>query len=102
MKKASHIFFALCFMLTSSCQTNEESVAQKAIDRYIVFVDSVNKADFEKRKGRWDFIELEHTRKRNNAEAALKVFRGKARERESKRIAERDDKYKGLKAAIEY
>jgi hypothetical protein len=94
--------FALIIIavLLASCQSKEESTAQKAIDRYIIFVDSINKADFDKRKERWDFIEMEYKRKRNDAATALDVFKGSDREREHKRIVERDAKFEGVRAGI--
>jgi len=91
---------ALCMCLTG-CMSEKEKWAQKAIDRYVVFVDSVNDAKFKNRIQRWDYIEQEHTRKRNEAQAALEVLPASDREKEQKRISERDEKYGGVKASVE-
>jgi len=93
--------FIASVTLFISCQTKEESTAQKAVDRYIVFVDSVNETKFDKRKERWDFIEREYIRKRNDAETALNIFKGKAKEREQKRVAESDKIYEGVRVSVE-
>ncbi len=97
------IFYSIAIagILSISCQSNEKKAAQGAIDRYIVFVDSVNEAKFDKRKERWNFIEQEHLRKKNDAEAALNVFSDSDKVQQRKRISERDAKYKGIKASID-
>jgi hypothetical protein len=87
-------------MLMASCQSKEEKAAQGAVDRYVIFVDSVDKAKYDKRKERWDFIEAEHKHKRNDAEAALPVFKGSTQEKQRKRISDRDAKYKGIKVSV--
>jgi len=87
-------------MLMASCQSKEEKSAQGAVDRYVIFVDSVDKAKYDKRKERWDFIEAEHKRKRNDADAALPVFQGDKQEKQRKRVSDRDAKYEGIKVSV--
>jgi hypothetical protein len=45
---------SICLIaLLASCKSNEEETAQKTVDRYMVFVDSVNKLRPEERAARW-------------------------------------------------
>jgi hypothetical protein len=83
-----------------SCKSEQERSAQKAIDRYVIFVDSVNKAEHKKRVKRWDFIEMEHTRKINDAKNALRVIKESDRMKQQERIKERYKKYMGVKASV--
>lgn len=99
--KMFRLFLIAAALFLFSCQSKEEKTAQGAVDRYIVFVDSVNKAKYERRRERWDFIEEEHNRKRKDAEEALSKFKEKDREKQRRRITERDEKYEGIKASVE-
>lgn len=83
-----------------SCQSTDKRAAQAAIDRYVVFVDSVNKAKFEKRSERWNFIRHEHSRKMKDAKAALQFFNGEEQQKQRDRIRESDSKFAGVKATI--
>jgi len=97
------IFYGLIVasILLCSCQSKQERAAQAAIDRYIIFVDSVNKAKFDKRKERWNFIEEEHLRKKNDAEQALKSLKPKDVGIQRKRINKRDATYNGIRSSVE-
>ncbi len=83
-----------------SCQTEEERTAQKAIDRYIIFVDSVNKAKADKRRERWDFIEKEQQRKKADAEAALYHITENRIQKQRDRIAKRDSVFQGVRVSV--
>lgn len=100
MMKKIVTFVFLCLALYS-CQSEKERTAQKAIDRYVIFVDSVNQADFQRRALRWDFIEQEYIRKRTDAERALNAFDEDKKQKEQKRIDERAEKYEAVRISIE-
>lgn len=87
-------------LLLFSCKSSEERSGQKAIDRYVIFVDSVNEASYKKRIERWDFIEMEHSRKINDAKDALHKINFQDRNKQYDRIIEYYNKYRGVKAQI--
>ena len=94
-------FAAAIAIIFISCKSKEEDTAQKAIDRYVIFVDSVNTANYEKRKERQDFIESEHARKLWDAEEALEQLDAGKRTGQEQRINERYEKYLGVMVAID-
>ena len=98
MKYIIYVLIAVSFI---ACKNKQEQAAQKAIDRYIVFVDSVNQARHENRVRRWQFIVQEHERKKNDAEAALVVLKGKAYGKERRRVNKGYSKYQGVKVLVE-
>ena len=100
MKKLLYVIL-LAGIIIVSCQSKEEKSAQGAIDRYVIFVDSVNKAKFDKRRERWGFIQMEHLRKKNDADAALKMFKGKDKIKQIERIKMSDSKYEGVRVSVE-
>jgi hypothetical protein len=100
MKKLLIYLIIISGIITTSCQSKEKKSAQGAIDRYVIFVDSVNKAKPDKRVERWEFIQEEQLRKRNDAGAALKMFTGKDQSKQLERIKESDSKYQGVRVAV--
>ena len=81
-----------------SCKSKEEETAQKTVDRYVIFVDSVNKLKPEQREARWDRIMEDYSRKRSEAEGAINQFDQKEQQKEQERIAKSNSIFEGVQA----
>ena len=83
----------------SSCKNEAKDTAEKNVDHYVVFVDSVNSLDAAERSANWAAIEAEYQAKAAEAEAALTTLENDAKAQE--RINETKTKYEGVKTAAE-
>ena len=83
----------------ASCKNEAKDTAEKNVDHYVVYVDSVNSLDAAERSANWAAIEAEYQAKAAEAEAALTTLENDAKAQE--RINETKTKYEGVKTAAE-
>ena len=83
----------------ASCKNEAKDTAEKNVDHYVVFVDSVNSLDAAERSANWAAIEAEYQARAAEAEAALAALENDAKAQE--RINETKSKYEGVKTAAE-
>ena len=55
----------------TSCKSETETVAEKSIDRYVVYVDSIKGLDAAERTKNWEAIDTEYERRLAEADAAI-------------------------------
>jgi len=55
----------------TSCKSETETVAEKNVDRYVVFVDSIKGLDAAERSANWAAIDAEYERRMAEADAAI-------------------------------
>ncbi|TRW23252.1 hypothetical protein FMM05_13720 [Flavobacterium zepuense] len=83
----------------ASCKDEAKMTAEKHVDHYVVFVDSVNNLDAQERAANWAAIQAEYETKTAEAEAALATLENDAKAQE--RINESKSKYDGVKTQAE-
>jgi hypothetical protein len=83
----------------ASCKNEEKDTAEKNVDHYVVFVDSINSLDAAERSANWAAIEAAYQARAAEAEAALATLENDAKAQE--RINETKSKYDGVKTAAE-
>lgn len=83
----------------TSCKNEKEKEAEKTVDSYVVYVDSIGNVTQDEAKTNWEAIEANYTVKMNQAETALTDLS------ENKEMAEKVEasklKYDALKATIQ-
>ena len=82
-----------------SCKDEAKMTAEKDVDRYVVFVDSINNLDAEQRAANWEAIASEYEMRMNEAEAALATLEND--EEAQNRINESKTKFDGVKTQAE-
>jgi len=55
----------------TSCKSETEHTAEKNVDRYVVYVDSIEHLDAAERSANWAAIEAEYNRRLEEADAAM-------------------------------
>jgi len=55
----------------TSCKSDTEQTAEKNVDRYVVYVDSIEHLDATERSANWAAIEAEYERRLSEADAAM-------------------------------
>lgn len=83
----------------TSCKDEAKVTAEKHVDHYVVFVDSINSLDAQERAANWAAIQAEYEMRTAEAEAALTTLENEAKAQE--RINESKSKYEGVKAQAE-
>jgi hypothetical protein len=83
----------------TSCKDEAKVTAEKNVDHYVVYVDSVNNLDAAERAANWEAIEAGYQARVAEAEAALTSLENDAKAQE--RINESKSKYEGVKTAAE-
>jgi len=83
----------------ASCKDEAKVTAEKNVDHYVVYVDSVNGLDAAERAANWEAIEAGYQARVAEAEAALAALENDAKAQE--RINETKSKYEGVKTAAE-
>ena len=83
----------------ASCKSESEKTAEKNVDRYVVYVDSVNNLDAAERSNNWAAIEAEYQARLAEADAAMSEMKDNAEAQ--KRLDETKAKYDGVKMAAE-
>lgn len=79
----------------TSCKTDSEQMAEKNIDRYESYVDSIGRLDAAERTANWDAIESEYQARLAEAEAAL--AEAKDNENAQTRINDSKTEYENVK-----
>ncbi len=90
---------ALVALVFVSCKDEKETQAQKNIDTYVVYVDSLGNVDVMEAKENWSVIEENYQMRSAEADAALANLKDKAAAQE--RIDASRIKYLELKAKVE-
>jgi hypothetical protein len=83
----------------TSCKGEKEKEAEKTIDSYTVYVDSVNTVPAEDAKANWQSIEATYEVKSSRAETALSDLKDDQKAKEKIEVSKL--KYAALKAALE-
>jgi hypothetical protein len=83
----------------TSCKTDSEQMAEKNIDRYETFVDSINSLDATERSANWAAIDAEYNARLAEAELALTT--SKDSENAQTRVNDSKSKYEGVKMEAE-
>jgi hypothetical protein len=86
---------ALVAVSFTSCKNEAEMAAEKSVDRYESFVDSVDRLDDAEKSANWAAIEAQYETRLNEAQAALDNV--KDRENAQKRIDDKKAKYDEVK-----
>ncbi|HEX8562966.1 MAG TPA: hypothetical protein VF676_08315 [Flavobacterium sp.] len=82
-----------------SCKSEEETNAEKTVDTYVVYVDSLGNVASTDAKANWSEIEAEYQRRTAEAEAALANMKDKTEAQ--KRLDESRARYEALKAKVQ-
>src|SRR5687768_3891212 len=80
----------------TACKSDEEKQAEKTVDTYTVYVDSVNNVAAADAKANWEAINAEYMQRTADAEAALANMKDK--EKAQERINASKARYEELKA----
>lgn len=100
MKKVQIILGAAVIALGfTACKSETEKTAEKNVDRYVTYVDSINNLDAAERAANWAAIEEGYQMRLAEADAAIAELKDDA-ERKQK-IEESRSKYDGVKTAAE-
>lgn len=83
----------------SSCKNEEEMKAEKSVETYIVYVDSLNKMDFATTKENWKSIQANYELRNEEAEIALSNLKNDIKAQE--RIDASRAKFEELKAKMD-
>jgi len=90
---------ALTALSITSCKNEAKENAEKNVDHYVTFVDSVNNLDAAERAANWDAIASEYEMRRTAADSAAVVLGSD--DKATERLNESNAKYDGVKAAAE-
>lgn len=100
MKKVNLILGVAAFALAfTSCKNENEERAEKTVDTYVVYVDSIGNIAAADAKANWAEIEASYQQRTMEAEAAIADLKDK--ETAQKRLDESKAKYKDLKAKVQ-
>jgi hypothetical protein len=99
--KSSKLIFGLAVIALgfTSCKDEKEKEAEKTVDNYVVYVDSLEKVTPNDVKMNWQSIEANYDVKMNQAETALADI--KENKEASEKIEASKMKYEALKASIQ-
>lgn len=89
---------ALIALGFSSCKDEKEEQAEKAVDNYVVYVDSIEKINAIDAQNNWDGIDAAYQLKMNEAEANLANLKDSVKAQE--RILASRDKYKIIRTKM--
>lgn len=100
MKRINLILGAVAISVAAaSCKNESEAKAEKTVDTYVVYVDSVGSLAAADAKANWEAIDAAYQQRTMEAEAALADM--KDREAAQKKLDESKAKYEELKAKIQ-
>lgn len=96
--KTRNLLFGLSLIALSftGCKSDEEKQAEKTVDTYTKYVDSVSNVAADEAKANWESIDAEYNQKTADAEAALVNMKDKTKAEE--RVNASKAKYEELKA----
>ena len=97
MKTKSLLLSAAVIALAfTACKSDEEKQAERTVDTYTVYVDSVNNVAAADAKANWEAINAEYMQRTADAEAALANMKDK--EKAQERIDASKARYEEMKA----
>ena len=100
MKKRNlFLGLALVSLVFTSCKDEKVTQAEKSVDTYVVYVDSINNVDAVQVKANWQAINDSYQVRVVEAESALDVL--KEKEKAQERINASKAKFEALKAQME-
>lgn len=99
--KSSNLILGLTVIALgfTSCKNEKQTEAEKTVDSYVVYVDSIGNVTQDEAKTNWEAIEANYTVKMNQAETALTDLEGNKEMTE--KIEASKMKYQSLKDAIQ-
>ncbi|HLF51973.1 hypothetical protein [Flavobacterium sp.] len=99
--KKRNLFLGLAVIAVgfTSCKDEKETQAEKSVDTYVVYVDSLGNVADADAKANWEAIDASYQLRVSEAEAALENL--KDREKAQERINASRAKYEALKAKME-
>lgn len=99
--KTRNLYLALAFIALgfSSCKNEKETQAEKSVNSYVVYVDSIEKVDVDAAKTNWQAIDNAYQLRISEAEAALENLKDRTAAEE--KINATKAKYEELKAKME-
>lgn len=99
MKTRNLLFgIALIALGFASCKDEKEVQAEKAVDNYVVYVDSIEKVAIEDAQNNWDGIDAGYQLRMNEAEANLANLKDSVKAQE--RILASKDKYEVIRTKM--
>jgi hypothetical protein len=100
MKKSSLFLGAACIALGfSSCKDAKETQAEKSVETYVSYVDSIDKVAVADAQKNWEAIDASYQQRAGAAEAALANV--KEKEKDQERIAASKAKYEAYRASVQ-
>lgn len=98
--KNQNLFLGLAIIALgfTSCKDDKEAQAQKSVETYVVYVDSLGNVAAADAETNWEAIDAAYQLRVNNAEAALENLKDK--EKAQERINESKARYEALKAKL--
>ncbi|KFF17729.1 DUF6565 domain-containing protein [Flavobacterium hydatis] len=98
--KNTQLLFGIAFVAMgfTSCKDEKAAQAEKTIDAYVVYVDSIKNVTAENAKTNWKSIENEYATRAEKAEMALADIKENAKDQE--RIEASKAKYEAFKAEL--
>ncbi|MET0760632.1 MAG: hypothetical protein ABWZ56_09445 [Flavobacterium sp.] len=99
--KKRNLFLGLAVIAVgfTSCKDEKETQAEKSVDTYVVYVDSLGNVADADAKANWEAIDASYQLRVSEAEAALENLKDK--EKAQERINASRAKYEALKAKME-
>lgn len=99
--KTRKLFFGIALIALgfASCKDEKEVQAEKAVDNYVVYVDSIEKVSIEDAQNNWDGIEAVYQLRMSEAEANLANLKDSVKAQE--RIIASKDKYEVIRTKME-
>jgi hypothetical protein len=98
--KKRNLFLGIAFIALgfTSCKDAKETQAEKSVDTYVVFVDSLGNVAVADAQKNWETIDASYQARAIEAEAALENLKDKEKAKE--RIAASEAKYETLRAEV--
>jgi len=98
--KTRNLFFGIALIALgfASCKDEKEVQAEKAVDNYVVYVDSIEKVAIEDAQNNWDGIDAGYQLRMNEAEANLANLKDSVKAQE--RILASKDKYEVIRTKM--
>jgi len=99
--KSSKLIFGLAAIALSftSCKNEKEKEAEKTVDNYVVYVDSIGAVDPADAKMNWESIDANYNVKMNQAETALMDI--KENKEATEKLEASKLRYEALKASVQ-
>jgi len=98
--KTKSLFFgvALIALGFASCKDEKEVQAEKAVDNYVIYVDSIEKVAIEDAQNNWEGIDAAYQLRMNEAEANLANLKDSVKAQE--RILASKEKYEVIRTKM--